>query len=327
MRQPRRWFCPADGETGDHRGHDRVGGEHGARTGPRGGGLALLDPSDRAFYTGLVVVLLSLVSAFATYLILTGLTPIVPRNEIVLAALLINVLLIVAMIAVIAWQIAGLSKAWRAKIAGARLHVRIVALFSIIAALPAMLLAIAATTTFSRSIDGWFSDRTRAIIDNSLDVANAYLDEHGQVIRTDIVNMARDIDGAFDLVGNDAKELKNLVMAQAGLRDLPVAYVIDQSGQPVIAAFEDTRLPYLPPPSSVIAQAEQGHVPLLMPTNSNRVAAVSKLQKYPGQYLYVARGVDPRSCATCSARSRTSTSTTGCGKRAAASSSRTASCT
>ena len=42
-------------------------------------------------------------------------------------------------------------------------------------------------------------------------MANAYLDEHGQVIRTDIVNMARGLDGAFDLVGNDAKELKNLV--------------------------------------------------------------------------------------------------------------------
>ena len=38
--------------------------------------------------------------------------------------------------------------------------------------------------------------QTRAIIANSLDVAHAYVDEHGQVIRTDIVNMARDIDAA-----------------------------------------------------------------------------------------------------------------------------------
>ncbi len=65
----------------------------------------------------------------------------------------------------------GLLKAWRAKEPGARLHVRIVLLFSIIAALPAILLAIAATTTFSRSLDSWFSSRTRAIIQNSLDVA------------------------------------------------------------------------------------------------------------------------------------------------------------
>ena len=156
----------------------------------------LLDLTDREFWTGLVVVCLSLVSALATYLILTGLTPIAPRDDVVLTALFFNVVLIAAMIAVIAWQGIGMWRAWRAKLAGARLHVRIVLLFSIIAALPAMLLAVAATTTFSRSLDGWFSDRTRAIISNSLDVAKVYVEEHGQLIRTDVVNMVRDIDAA-----------------------------------------------------------------------------------------------------------------------------------
>ena len=47
-------------------------------------GPSALNPSDRAFWIGLSLVLLSLVSAFATYLILTGLTPITPRNEVVL---------------------------------------------------------------------------------------------------------------------------------------------------------------------------------------------------------------------------------------------------
>src|SRR5690606_41476536 len=109
--------------------------------------------------------------ALATYLILTGLTPIAPRDDIVLGALFINVLLIGAMIGVIAWQGFGMWRAWRAKLAGARLHVRIVLLFSIIAALPAMLLAAAATTTFSRSLDGWFSKIGRASCRERVSVA------------------------------------------------------------------------------------------------------------------------------------------------------------
>ena len=96
-----------------------------------------------------------------------------PRNSVVLTVLFINVLLIIAMIVVIASQLGGLLQAWRQKVAGSRLHVRIVALFSIIAALPAIILAIAATTTFSRSLDSWFSTRTRQIIVNSMDVAIA----------------------------------------------------------------------------------------------------------------------------------------------------------
>ena len=130
-----------------------------------------------------------------SYLILTGLTAIAPRNEFVWAALAINVTLILAMLGIIAWQAIGLVRAWKERVPGARLHTRIVALFSVIAALPAILLAVAATTTFSRSLDGWFSTRTRAIVENSYDVAKAYVEEHGQIIRTDVVNMVRDING------------------------------------------------------------------------------------------------------------------------------------
>lgn len=253
-----------------------------------------LDSSDRAFWIGLSVVLLSLVSAFATYLILTGLTPISPRGEVVFVVLSLNVLLIFAMLVVVTLQCIGLWRAWRDQVAGARLHIRIVALFSIIAAVPAILLAFAATTTFSRSLDGWFSVKTRAIIDNSLDVAKAYLDEHGQVIRSDIVNMVHDLDSAPAEIRSDPRQLQQLVMIQAGLRDLPVAYMIDSSGAPLLTAIEDTRLPYVKPPESIIRQAEEGQVPIITPANSNRVAAIAKLENFPGRYLYVTRGVSAK---------------------------------
>ncbi|MGE3627190.1 MAG: hypothetical protein AB7G34_12545, partial [Hyphomicrobiales bacterium] len=60
------------------------------------------------FVTGLVIVVLSLLSGIATYTILTGLTPIVPTHRVVVTVLLINGLLTLAMLALIAWQITGL---------------------------------------------------------------------------------------------------------------------------------------------------------------------------------------------------------------------------
>jgi two-component system nitrogen regulation sensor histidine kinase NtrY len=254
-----------------------------------GAASPLLDLTDRAFWTGLVVVVLSLISALATYLILTGLTPIAPRDEIVLGALLINVILIAAMIVVISWQGYGMWRAWRAKLAGARLHVRIVLLFSVIAALPAMLLAVAATTTFSRSLDSWFSFRTRAIINNSLEVAQAYVDEHGQLLRTDLVNMVRDIDAAADKIPDGSPEFKQHVIAQAGLRDLPTAYVLDGNGQVVVAALQDKALPFTSVPLYYVKQAEIGQVALFTPPGTSQVSAVAKLTSYPNRYLYVAR--------------------------------------
>jgi two-component system, NtrC family, nitrogen regulation sensor histidine kinase NtrY len=259
-----------------------------------GDGPSALNPGDRGVRIGAGIVFLSLASAFATYLILTGLTPIPPRGEVVLIVLFVNVVLIAAMIALLTWQVIGLSRAWRQRIPGARLHIRIVALFSVIAALPTLLLAVGATVTFSRSLDSWFSTRTREIVSSSLDVAAAYLDEHGQVIRTDIVNMARDLDSAADSVGGDTSKLQRLVMVQAGLRELPAAYIIERDGSPVVEATENTKLTYKAPSAQAIAEAQAGQVPLLMPTaQSYRVAAVTKLEKYPGKFLYVARGVSP----------------------------------
>ncbi len=253
-----------------------------------------LNPSDRTSLVGLVIVVLSMVSALVSYLILTGLTTIAPRNEVVWAALATNVVLILAMLAVIARQAIGMSHAWRQRIPGARLQTRIVGLFSIVAALPALLLAIAATTTFSRSLDGWFSTRTRAIVENSRDVAKEYVEEHGKIIRTDVVNMKRDVDGAAADLKDDPDAFQKFLIGQAGLRDLPAAYIIDKDGVPVVMAIEDPKLPYLVPPLSDIQQADAGQVPLLMPETDYRVAAIAKLDQLPGRYLYVVRSISPK---------------------------------
>ena len=66
-------------------------------------------------------------------------------------------------------------------------------------------------------------------------------------------------------VGNDARKFRELMFAQAGLRDLPVAYVVDAKGAVKVAALEDERIPYIAPPEHLIRAAEDGQVPLLMP--------------------------------------------------------------
>lgn len=257
-------------------------------------GTTPLNPSDRAFWFGLGVVLLSLTSALVSYLILTGLTAIAPRNEYVWGALAINAVLILTMFGTIAWQALGLRRAWKQRIPGARLHTRIVALFSLIAALPAVLLAVAATTTFSRSLDGWFSGRTSAIVENSYDVARAYVDEHSQIIRTDIVNMVRDINGEAATLKDDPDAFQKFLIGQAGLRDLTSAYIIDSDGVPIVLALDDPKLPYVVPPPSTIQQAEAGQVALSRPSSDYRISAIAKIDSMPGRYLYVARGVSPK---------------------------------
>jgi len=246
------------------------------------------------FTLGLITMVLSLCSGLATYVILTGLTPIVPTHAVVVGALLINLILVLAMVGIIAWQVTGLWLDRRRHVAGAQLHVRIVSLFSVIAVVPAILLAVFASVSLDRGLDHWFSDRTKSIIQNSIDVATAYLQEHGQVIRADTLGMAKDIDQAVDLVRARPQGFGNFLKAQAAIRSLPAAYLIDGDGKVLATAASAPDLTYRAPPKEAMELAKEGQVIVIAPGQTSMVGAIKTLDNFDDTFLYVIRPVNAR---------------------------------
>src|SRR5256886_4614944 len=93
---------------------------------------------------------LALLSAFLTFVVLTGLTPIEPTREVVVSFLLTNGATILVLVGIIIREVWQMIQARRRGRAAARLHVQIVSLFSVIAVLPAGLGGIAANPTTAR---------------------------------------------------------------------------------------------------------------------------------------------------------------------------------
>jgi two-component system nitrogen regulation sensor histidine kinase NtrY len=246
------------------------------------------------FTLGLITMVLSLCSGLATYAILTGLTPIVPTHLVVVGVLLINLVLVLAMLVIIAWQVGALWLARRRQVAGAQLHARVVSLFSVIAVVPAILLAVFASVSLDRGLDHWFSVRTKSIIQNSIDVATAYLQEHGQVIRTDTLGMAKDIDEAVDLVRSQPQGFGTFLSAQAAIRALPMAYLIDGDGRVLATAASMPEFPYRPPPKEAMDLAKKGQVIVIAPGQTSLVGAIKSLDNFNDTYLYVIRPVNAR---------------------------------
>jgi len=273
----------------------------GAGDAQAGADSALLEGSAREpirsrrrlpFTIGLITMMLSLGSGLATYVILTGLTPIVPTHLVVVGMLLINLVLVLAMVMIIAWQVTGLWLARRRQAAGAQLHVRIVSLFSVIAVVPAILLAVFASVSLDRGLDHWFSARTKSIIQNSVDVATAYLQEHGQVIRTDTLGMANDIDEAVNLLKSRPQGFGNFLAAQAAIRALPIAYLIDGDGKILATAATLQDVPYQAPPKAAMDLAKKGQVIVIAPGQTALVGAIKALENFNDTYLYVVRPVN-----------------------------------
>ncbi len=246
------------------------------------------------FTLGLITMVLSLCSGLATYAILTGLTPIVPTHLVVVGVLLINLVLVLAMLVIIAWQVGALWLARRRQVAGAQLHARVVSLFSVIAVVPAILLAVFASVSLDRGLDHWFSVRTKSIIQNSIDVATAYLQEHGQVIRTDTLGMAKDIDEAVELVRSQPQGFGTFLSAQASIRALPMAYLIDGDGKVLATAASMPEFPYRAPPKEAMDLAKKGQVIVIAPGQTSLVGAIKSLDNFNDTYLYVIRPVNAR---------------------------------
>ena len=232
------------------------------------------------FTLGLITMVLSLCSGLSTYAILTGLTPIVPTHLVVVGVLLINLVLVLAMLGIIAWQVGALWLARRRQVAGAQLHARVVSLFSVIAVVPAILLAVFASVSLDRGLDHWFSVRTKSIIQNSIDVATAYLQEHGQVIRTDTLGMAKDIDESVDLVRSQPQGFGTFLSAQASIRALPMAYLIDGEGRVLATAASMPEFPYRPPPKEAMDLAKKGQVIVIAPGQTSLVGAIKSLNNF-----------------------------------------------
>src|SRR5215470_17438748 len=172
---------------------------------------------------GLLLVILALVSATITFLVLTGLTPFEPTHQVVVALLLMNVGFALAIVILIGAEIVGLVQARRRRQAGAALHMRVIGLFSIVAAMPALLVAAIAFITLDRGLDNWFSTRVRGIVETSLVVANAYVQEQGRLIQGEAMAMAADLNRAQPIYTTDPQRFMQYLKAQGTIRGLPGA--------------------------------------------------------------------------------------------------------
>ena len=235
---------------------------------------------------------LALLSAFLTFVVLTGLTPIAPTSQVVLCFILINAAIILVLVGIIGREVWQVLQARRRGRAAARLHVQIVSLFSVIAVLPAVLVAIVANVTIDRGLDRLFSGPTREAIQNSLTIARAYTLEHAELIRGDILGMANDIAHARPLYDQDRGTFRQLLTASAVARNLPAAMLIDKDRNVLEKAETGVQLNFAPPPPDILSHVNETE-PEISVFPENYVAAVIRLRAFNDTFLYVARLLDP----------------------------------
>ena len=259
-----------------------------------GGPFQLLRAASRPSLIALAVGLAAVVSGVLTYLTITGLAPYNPTPAAMVVLIVVDLSLVLALAGLIAWRLTQLWTERKSGAAGSKLHLRLVAMFSAIAVIPAILVAIFAAVSLNLGIEAWFSERVQTALDNSVSVADAYVEEHKQVIRGDILAMAFDLDRAGPLVQGDQKRIVEILETEAKIRALPGVYVVDSSGRTLASAKLRSMPDRGPVTPEQIEQAKGGQVVVLADSNEKAVSALVKLDAFVDAYLLVTRAVDPQ---------------------------------
>ncbi|KAA9367876.1 sensor histidine kinase NtrY-like [Ochrobactrum quorumnocens] len=241
---------------------------------------------------GIITVVSALITASISFAILIGITPITPDRNVTIALVIVNVALIVFLILLICREIFRIVSARRSGKAASRLHVRIVALFSLIAAVPAIVVAIVASVTLNLGLDRWFDTNTRDIVSSSQSLTTAYIRETALNLQSTSFSMLQELDAQRTLYSLDRGGFIRYMTLQAGGRGLLGAFLVREGGDVVVKSETgvETRLP--PPTEDALKTAVDGKPVIIPPGNSNFVGAVIKMREIPDLYLYTVRAVD-----------------------------------
>tara|TARA_B100001057_G_scaffold451024_1_gene493629 strand:- start:5538 stop:7796 length:2259 start_codon:yes stop_codon:yes gene_type:complete len=240
----------------------------------------------------LIFTILAIGSGIATYTVFAKAGAAGPDPNLVIAFLYLNLTLMLLIGVLVAHRLVRLWSRRRQGVAGTQLHTRLVMLFSFVAVIPTIVVAVFSVLLFDFGMRSWFSERIGTAVDASQVVAESYLEEHRQNIRGDALAMANDLNRDASVLNVSPKKLMKVITAQATVRNLTEVVVFESSGKVLARTGLSLTFDFEPFPEAAFQRARAGEVATIT-SEIDRIRAIIRLNNFVDTYLYVGRFVDP----------------------------------
>ena len=241
----------------------------------------------------MALIVCSIACGIATYAAMTQ-SPFFSNDPTtVLILSMLDLVFLILLSGVVAQRILSIWVRRRRNQVGSRLHVRMVSMFALLAVAPALLVAMFAAVFFYFGVEAWFSQHVRTSLNESLEVAQAYLEEHKQVLRADALAMANDLNRQAVVLSQNQVSFAQAVSTQAYVRKLTEVIVFDGSGKILARSGLSFALSLEPVTADMLDHARKGDVALIVNDSDDRVRALVRLDNFVDTYLFVGRPVEP----------------------------------
>ncbi|MGB2324043.1 MAG: ATP-binding protein [Candidatus Puniceispirillales bacterium] len=238
-------------------------------------------------------ILLALVLGLLTYAVLSSPQFLDGKSNVTYLVLGLDIMVLLLMSGFVVRQIVNLIRERRRRMAGYELHLRIAVLFSIISVLPSLIVIGFAVFVLDYSLRGWFNDRISTAVEESVNIANSYLEEHKRSVSGQILAMANDINREAPNLLRNRNSFDLYLTNQAGVRNLTEALVIDSTGRVIANSQFAYAVTFSDLDDAFFDKANLGEVSIANTDNDNRIRAGLRLNQFVDAYLLVGRFVDP----------------------------------
>lgn len=174
----------------------------------------------------------------------------------------------------------------------ARLHVRLVFFFSMVAALPTLLVAGFAAFLFQTGVDFWFSDESRGLMENANALAQNYYDANQRDVEQNTITMATDMRDTLARVPITDPDFPDFYAYQAQAREISESAILQRmkDGSFRTAAALDLSEGNSPLAFSraALPRLDRGELAVVV-GSPERIEALVPIDAQTGVYLYNAR--------------------------------------
>ena len=183
---------------------------------------------------------------------------------------------------------------YKVKKTGSRTSLNYVLQFSLFAFLPSLLIAVFSLILFNVGLQKYFDRKITSAVKNSYEVAKNYVEENKKTVEADIVLVSVDLNRYSQMLFSNTARFQQIVRSQKLLRRLDEIYLIDGSGNIILADTSNLQDDFKIPTEEEFNLTLEGKPISIVSSKKDKSSVMIKLDNFIDTYLYVSRNVQPR---------------------------------
>ena len=208
--------------------------------------------------------------------------------------LILDVALLVVFLILLIRETSKIFYEYKSKTAGSRTSLNYVLQFSLFAFIPSLIVAIFSLILFNVGLQKYFDQKITSAVNNSYEVARNYIEETKKSVETDVLLIGFDLSRYSGVFFSNPNRFSQIVRTQKELRKVDEIYLIDSSGNILVANTNNPEDEFTTPSEEEFSKALEGKAVSIDRSMEKKTAVMIKLNNFIDTYLFVSKNIEPK---------------------------------